>query len=58
MRGANTAKILKSIKKLCRLRDGVAPQVSITLQMTFMKKNMLSIEPLVQQAIQWGDKSP
>lgn len=54
MRGTQTTKILESIQRLCVLRDSFAPQVSITLQMTFMKKNMLSIESLVQQALKWG----
>lgn len=54
MINSNTNNILNTIEKLCMLRDKHSSNISITIQMTFMKSNIDSIVPIIEKAIDLG----
>ena len=47
----NTMKKIKNIEKFVKLRDELNPNVSITLQVTFLKSNLDSLENIIKFAI-------
>lgn len=47
----NTMKKIKNIKKFLKLRDEVNPDVTITLQVTFLKSNLNHLEDIIKFAI-------
>jgi len=50
----NTLKKLEDIKTFINLRDKYAPQVSITLQVTFLKSNLDHLEEIIKFAINYN----
>ena len=51
---SDTESTIKRIERFCLLRDMYNKNVSITLQMTFMRSNLDSIIPLIEYAIKKG----
>jgi len=52
MQGDNTIQKLKKIKEFIKLRDRYYPDVSVTLQVTFLKSNLDEIEEIIKFAIE------
>jgi MoaA/NifB/PqqE/SkfB family radical SAM enzyme len=50
----NTFKKIEDIKKFIKIRDELYPNVSITLQVTFLKLNLNSLEDIIKFAISNG----